>query len=140
VWTYFEIDPHVVHIARDPTLFRFLSTCGADMQIVLGDAGLTLTASPQRYDLVVLDAFSSDAIPVHLLAREAFAGYLSRPTERGVIVLHISNRHMALWRPAVLRVSSPTAKVSFPQTRAKASGWSPRISSAPFSTGSCGAD
>src|SRR4029077_13878157 len=84
----------------DPTLFRFLSTCGADMPIVLGDARLTLTASPERYDLIVLDAFSSDAVPVHLLTREAFAGYLSRLTAHGAIVLHISNRHMALWRPA----------------------------------------
>ena len=91
---------HVVRIARDPTLFRFLSACGPDMRIVLGDARLTLAASPERYDLIVLDAFSSDAIPVHLLTREAFAGYLSRLTARGVIVLHISNRHMALWRPA----------------------------------------
>lgn len=99
-WTFFELDPHVVRIARDPTLFRFLSTCGQDMRIVLGDARLTLTASPERYDLIVLDAFSSDAIPVHLLTREAFSGYLSRLTARGVIVLHISNRHMALWRPA----------------------------------------
>ena len=90
----------MVRIARDPTLFRFLSACGPDMRIVLGDARLTLAASPERYDLIVLDAFSSDAIPVHLLTREAFAGYLSRLTARGVIVLHISNRHMALWRPA----------------------------------------
>ncbi|MEH2469335.1 hypothetical protein V1281_001415 [Nitrobacteraceae bacterium AZCC 2161] len=102
VWTFFELDPHVVRIARDPTLFRFLSTCGSDMRVVLGDARLTLAlaASPDRYDLIVLDAFSSDAIPVHLLTREAFAGYLSHLTARGVIVLHISNQHMALWRPA----------------------------------------
>jgi hypothetical protein len=99
-WTFFELDPRVVRIARDPALFRFLSACGPDMRIVLGDARLTLTASPESYDLIVLDAFSSDAIPVHLLTREAFAGYLSRLTARGVIVLHISNRHMALWRPA----------------------------------------
>jgi hypothetical protein len=99
-WTFFELDPHVVRIARDPNLFRFLSACGPDVRIVTGDARLTLTRSPERYDLIVLDAFSSDAIPVHLLTREAFAGYLSRLTERGVIVSHISNRHMALWRPA----------------------------------------
>jgi hypothetical protein len=99
-WTFFELDPHVVRIARDPTLFRFLSACGPDMRIVLGDARLTLAASPERYDLIVLDAFSSDAIPVHLLTREAFAGYLSHLTARGVIVLHISNRYMALWRLA----------------------------------------
>jgi hypothetical protein len=99
-WTFFELDPHVVRIARDPTLFRFLSECGPDMRIVLGDARLTLAASPERYDLIVLDAFSSDAIPVHLLTREAFAGYLSRLTAHGIIVLHISNRFMAMRRPA----------------------------------------
>ncbi|MCK1707610.1 MULTISPECIES: fused MFS/spermidine synthase [unclassified Bradyrhizobium] len=99
-WTFFELDPLVVRIARDPTLFRFLSECGPDIPIVLGDARLTLTAAPERFDLIVLDAFSSDAIPVHLLTREAFAGYLSRLTAHGAIVLHISNRHMALWRPA----------------------------------------
>lgn len=99
-WTFFEIDPNVARIARDPTLFRFLSECGPDMRIVLGDARLTLAASAERYDLIVLDAFSSDAIPVHLLTREAFAGYLSHLTEHGVIVLHISNQHMSLWGPA----------------------------------------
>lgn len=99
-WTFFELDPQVVRIARDPTLFHFLSECGPDIRIVLGDARLTLTASPERYDLIVLDAFSSDAIPVHLLTREAFALYLSHLTAHGVIVLHISNRHMALRGPA----------------------------------------
>lgn len=99
-WTFFELDPQVVRIARDPALFRFLSVCGPDMRIVLGDARLTLTATQERYDLIVLDAFSSDAIPVHLLTREAFAGYLSRLTARGIIVLHISNRHMALSKVA----------------------------------------
>lgn len=99
-WTFFELDPQVARIARDPTLFHFLSDCAPDIRIVLGDARLTLTASPERYDLIVLDAFSSDAIPVHLLTREAFAGYLAHLTAHGVIVLHISNRHMALRGPA----------------------------------------
>ncbi|WLA68407.1 fused MFS/spermidine synthase [Bradyrhizobium diazoefficiens] len=99
-WTFFELDPQVARIARDPTLFHFLSECGPDIRVVLGDARLTLTASPERYDLIVLDAFSSDAIPVHLLTREAFAGYLAHLTAHGVIVLHISNRHMALRGPA----------------------------------------
>lgn len=97
-WHFFEIDPEVVRIARDPRLFRFLSACGPDMPITLGDARLTLAASPQRYDLIVLDAFSSDAIPVHLMTREAFAGYLARLSPRGSIVAHISNRHMELAR------------------------------------------
>jgi predicted O-methyltransferase YrrM len=95
-WTFFEIDPEVVRIARDPRLFRLVSACAPDLPIVLGDARITLTASPQQYDLIVLDAFSSDSIPVHLLTREAFAGYLTRLAPHGAIVAHISNRHMEL--------------------------------------------
>jgi spermidine synthase len=94
-WTFFEIDPEVVRLARDPKLFGFLANC-PPAGIVLGDARLTLTASPQQYDLIVLDAFSSDAIPTHLLTREALHGYLARLSPHGVIVMHISNRHMAL--------------------------------------------
>ena len=75
-WVFFEIDPVVVRIARDPRLFRFMSECGQNSPVVLGDARLTLAASTQHYDLIVLDAFSSDAIPVHLLTREALTGYL----------------------------------------------------------------
>jgi hypothetical protein len=95
-WTFFEIDPEVVRIARDPKLFRFLSACAPDAPIVLGDARLTLTASAGTYDLIVLDAFSSDTVPVHLLTREAFAGYLARLSPSGLLMLHISNRHMDL--------------------------------------------
>jgi hypothetical protein len=95
-WTFFEIDPAVVRIARDPRLFNFISACAPDLSIVLGDARLTLAASAQRYDLIILDAFSSDAIPVHLLTREALAGYLTRLEEGGVLVMHISNRYMEL--------------------------------------------
>jgi spermidine synthase len=64
--------------------------------VVLGDARLTFAASTQQYDLVVLDAFSSDAIPIHLLTREALAGYLSRLSPHGVLLFHISNRHLDL--------------------------------------------
>jgi hypothetical protein len=95
-WTFFEIDPEVVRIARDPARFRFLAACAPRLPVVLGDARLTLAAAPARFDLIVLDAFSSDAIPVHLLTREAFAGYLSRLSPRGMVVLHISNRHLEL--------------------------------------------
>lgn len=95
-WTFFEIDPDVAAIARDPRYFRFISDCKPDLHVVLGDARLTLAASPQRYDLIVLDAFSSDAIPVHLLTREALAGYLAHLAPDGALVLHISNRHMEL--------------------------------------------
>ena len=97
-WTFFEIDPDVVRIARDPRYFSFLSACAPGLPVVLGDARLTLAASPERFDLIVLDAFSSDVIPVHLLTREALAGYLAHLNPGGALVLHISNRHMELAR------------------------------------------
>jgi hypothetical protein len=96
VWTFFEIDPVVVRIARDSHLFSFLSECGQNPPVVLGDARLTLAASVRQYDLIVLDAFSSDAIPVHLLTREALAGYLAHLSTHGVLLFHISNRHLDL--------------------------------------------
>jgi hypothetical protein len=95
-WTFFEIDSVVVRIARDPHLFSFLSECGRNAAVVVGDARLTLVASTRLYDLIVLDAFSSDAIPVHLLTREALRNYLARLSARGVLIFHISNRHLDL--------------------------------------------
>jgi hypothetical protein len=95
-WTFYEIDAAVVRIARDPHYFTFISACAPDLPVVVGDARLTLAASVQRYDLIILDAFSSDTIPVHLLTREAIAGYLSRLRDGGVMLMHISNRYMEL--------------------------------------------
>jgi hypothetical protein len=95
-WTFFEIDPEVVRLARDPNVFRFLSSCAPDAPVVLGDARLTLAASPQQFDLIVLDAFSSDAIPTHLLTREALRGYLAHLAPHGMLLIHISNRHLEL--------------------------------------------
>jgi hypothetical protein len=95
-WTFFEIDPEVVRLARDPQRFRFISSCAPGIPVVLGDARLTLSDSKSSYDLIVLDAFSSDAIPAHLLTREAVTGYLARLKPHGVIVMHISNRHLEL--------------------------------------------
>ena len=95
-WRIFEIDPVVVSIARDPQKFRFLADCAPNSDIVVGDARLTLAADPHAYDLIVLDAFSSDSIPVHLLTREAMAVYQAKLKPNGTIILHISNRHMRL--------------------------------------------
>jgi hypothetical protein len=95
-WTFFEIDPEVVRLARDPAMFRFLASCAPDAPIVLGDARLTLAASSQQFDLIVLDAFSSDAIPTHLLTREALRGYLAHLAPHGMLLIHISNRHLEL--------------------------------------------
>jgi hypothetical protein len=97
-WTFFEIDPEVVRLARDPSMFRFLASCAPDAPVVLGDARLTLAASPQQFDLIVLDAFSSDAIPTHLLTREALRGYLAHLAPHGMLMMHISNRHLELAR------------------------------------------
>lgn len=95
--TYFEIDPVVVSIARDPKHFTFLSQCAPDAGTVLGDARLTLAKQPAgTFDYLVVDAFSSDAVPVHLLTREALTLYLSRIKGDGLIAFHISNRHMEL--------------------------------------------
>jgi spermidine synthase len=111
-WTFYEIDPQVVRIARDPHLFRFLSDCAPSAAIVLGDARLTLAAAHTRHDLIVLDAFSSDAIPVHLLTQEAFAIYFTHLTPHGVLVIHTSNRHLDL-APALAAAAKAAGLVAF---------------------------
>ena len=94
---YYEIDPAIIHIARDPNLFSFVSSCRPNLPIVLGDARLTLADAPDgAYDLIVVDAFTSDAIPIHLLTREAMAIYLKKLSPHGMVVLHVSNRHLEL--------------------------------------------
>jgi len=97
-WTYYEIDPDVIGVAKDPRYFTFLSECaGAEVSTVLGDARLRIGEAPDRaYGLIVLDAFSSDAIPVHLLTREAIELYLSKLSEDGVLVFHVTNAYLDL--------------------------------------------
>ncbi|HYW49055.1 MAG TPA: fused MFS/spermidine synthase, partial [Gemmatimonadaceae bacterium] len=97
VWQFFEIDPVVLRIARDPQYFTYLRDCAPEAQVVLGDARLSLTREPARaYDLILLDAYSADAIPVHLMTREALALYRARLAPGGVIALHVSNRYFDL--------------------------------------------
>jgi hypothetical protein len=94
---YYEIDPAIVQMARAPHLFSFLRNCRPDVPIILGDARLTLAEAPDgAYDLIIVDAFSSDAIPIHLLTREAMAIYLKKLSAHGVVVMHVSNRHLEL--------------------------------------------
>ncbi|MDR6871661.1 hypothetical protein J2Y55_002674 [Bosea sp. BE125] len=96
-WNFYEIDAHVVRIATDPTRFSFFSACAPATAFVLGDARLTLGDAPNGLlDLLVVDAFSSDAIPVHLLTREAIALYLTKLKPNGVVLFHTSNRNMEL--------------------------------------------
>lgn len=96
-WTFFEIDWHVWRIARTPGLFSFLEKCAVKPRVVLGDARLTIAKEPTaKYSLLVLDAFSSDAIPVHLMTRQAFASYKRVLAEHGLLLVHISNRRLEL--------------------------------------------
>jgi hypothetical protein len=95
-WTYYEIDPVVEEIARNEEYFTYLRACGASCTVVIGDGRLSLArAEPGKYGVIVLDAFSSDAVPMHLLTREALALYRSKLAEGGVIAFNISNWHLS---------------------------------------------
>lgn len=95
-WHFYEIDVDVVHLARDSGLFKFLPACAPEAPIHIGDARITLAETDRKHELLLIDAFSSDAIPTHLLTREAIEMYFERLTPDGVLVLHISNRHLDL--------------------------------------------
>ena len=96
-FTFFEIDPSVARVANDPKLFSFLARCPGRHDIVLGDGRLSLRRAPaNRFDAVIIDAFSSDAIPIHLLTREAIRLYQEKLAPNGLIVLHLSNRYLNL--------------------------------------------
>jgi len=104
-WTFYEIDPEVEHIARNAEYFTYLEDCGPTCVVTIGDARLSMArARPQQYGLIVLDAFSSDAIPIHLLTGEAMSLYASRLAPGGVIAFHISNLHLSL-SPVLARVA-----------------------------------
>jgi hypothetical protein len=90
----------VARIAKDPRFFTFLEGCAPQAKIELGDARLRLRDAPDgKYDLIVLDAFSADSIPIHLITREALALYLLKLAPGGVIAFHISNRYLDLEPP-----------------------------------------
>lgn len=93
----YEIDPAIVRISKDPHLFPFLSACGQDARIIVGDGRIEAAGvAPGAYDLLVVDAFSSDSIPVHLLTREAVELFMSKIRPDGLLVMHISNNHLEL--------------------------------------------
>ena len=96
-WRFFEIDPVVVNIARHSNYFTFLANCQPRTDVVIGDARLTVAKEAGRsFDLLIIDAFSSDAVPVHLMTAEALQLYAEKLTDDGVLVLHISNRYLDL--------------------------------------------
>lgn len=94
-WTFFEIDPQVLTYSRDGT-FSFLEDCAPAARVVIGDARLELAGEPYRFDLLAIDAFSSDSIPLHLMTEEAFATYGKTLARDGLLLVHISNRFINL--------------------------------------------
>jgi hypothetical protein len=124
-WRFYEIDPVVVQIARDEGRFRFLSACRPNADIVLGDARLTLAKEPAgNFDYLVIDAFSSDSIPVHLLTVEAVRLYLDKLSPDGLLALHVSNRHLDLISVAnAVAAAIPGTHVATIVDRPKARGF-----------------
>ena len=96
-WKFFEIDQSMVDTARDPRYFTYIRDCAPDLKPVMGDARLTFAREPDGiYDLIIVDAYSSDAIPIHLATEEAMKIYKDKLTPQGAVLMHISNRHLEL--------------------------------------------
>ncbi len=96
-WTLYEIDPLVIDIASNPKYFSYLKLCSRNSTMRVGDARLSLEKEPdQKFDLLVMDAFSSDSVPTHLLTEEALALYFKKLKPNGILAFHITNRHLLL--------------------------------------------
>jgi SAM-dependent methyltransferase len=107
-YRFYDINPLVIRVAREQ--FTFLRDCPARLEVVPGDARLSLEREPaQSFDVLAVDAFSSDSIPVHLLTREAFALYFRHLNADGVLAVHVSNRYLDL-APVVARTAESLGK------------------------------
>ena len=96
-WKFFEIDQTMVDTARDPHYFTYIQKCEPDLKPVIGDARLTFAREPDGiYDLIIVDAYSSDAIPIHLATEEAMKIYKDKLAPQGAVAMHVSNRHLEL--------------------------------------------
>jgi spermidine synthase len=114
-WTFYELDPKVEQIARDPRYFTYLRDCAPDSPVVLGDGRLSLVgAAAGAYDLIVLDAYSSDTVPVHLLTREAMQVYLDKLAPGGLLAFHVSNEYLNL-KPVVASLAEDAGLVAIYQ-------------------------
>jgi hypothetical protein len=110
VFRFYEINPLDLGVAT--TWFTFLNDCAADREVLMGDARLTMERQPsQQFDLIAVDAFSSDAIPVHLLTREAFVLYFRHLKPNGILAVHVSNRYLDLV-PVVSRNAQEVGKAA----------------------------
>lgn len=105
-FTFYEIDPTVKKIAANPEYFTFFEKSSAEWQVILGDGRLRIEdAAPNGYDIIILDAFSSDAIPVHLLTKEALHLYLSKLRDDGILAFQITNKYVSL-EPVLQRLAN----------------------------------
>jgi hypothetical protein len=96
-WKFFEIDQTMVDTASDPKYFSYIQNCAPGLKPVIGDARLTFTKEPDgAYDLIIVDAYSSDAIPIHLATQEAMKIYKEKLAPQGAVLMHVSNRHLEL--------------------------------------------
>jgi len=96
-WSFYEIDPEVVAIAENTQYFSYLSRCTPKAAMIVGDARLSLQSeADEKFDLLVIDAFSSDSVPTHLLTQEALQLYMRKLSDTGILAFHITNRHLAI--------------------------------------------
>lgn len=126
--TFFEIDPLVVKVATDPRNFTYTTECAKGrVDYLIGDARLTVARQPDAsFDILLIDAFSSDSVPAHLLTVEAVRGYLAKLKPDGILILHLSNRNLDLLGPAqaVARASGGQALVqSYRPEKDPAGSW-----------------
>jgi spermidine synthase len=125
---FYEIDPEVVSVALDSGHFDYMTNSRAKIEIVLGDARLSLEqefkkSGSRQFDLLVIDAFTSDAIPVHLLTQEAFGVYMQHLRSNGILAAHVSNRHLQLL-PLVSRLGASVGLQSLHVRNRTISGYS----------------
>ncbi|MDJ0991935.1 MAG: transporter [Dinoroseobacter sp.] len=124
-WDFYEIDEMVDRVARDPELFSFMSECAPDSETHLGDARIVLDQQDFLFDILYLDAYSSDSIPMHLLTREAVQLYENRIKDDGILVFHISNRYYDISKPlariadtldlhAAIQIMHPEPDIGYP--------------------------
>lgn len=113
-WTFYEIDEGVERIARDRRYFRYLEDSGPETKIILGDGRLSLKERPNGYyDALIIDAFSSDSIPIHLLTKQALTLYLKKLSDHGILIFHISNMALNLAPVVANLVSSVDAVAKY---------------------------
>ncbi len=111
-FVFFEIDPDVIKIAENPEYFTCLKKCRGTYEVILGDGRLALARLDRKFGLIMLDAFNSDSVPVHLLSTEAVGSYLTKLADDGILLFNISNRYLD-FRPLMGALAGETGLVCY---------------------------